>query len=193
MTPRYDRLRIAVWAVILAVCLVTAYASDGLRHRCAARLGWRDYHSANLVVCPGAHGRPDSAGRAGDAGHCRQGDHGGVGDGRRVPVPRSHFAHLGAGSSPSGAAGSCDPLPQAGRLRGQAVRQLWRVGRWQRSMEASIWLTDWMPDERISKPTKPIATAGRIVTVNPGQFERQVRVVIDAHGLPYPVPVEVAR
>jgi hypothetical protein len=30
MTPRYDRLRIAVWAVILAVCLVTAYATVAL-------------------------------------------------------------------------------------------------------------------------------------------------------------------
>jgi hypothetical protein len=59
--------------------------------------------------------------------------------------------------------------------------------------QVAKWLTDWMPDERISKPTKPVRTAGRVVTVNPGQFERQVRVVIDALGLPYPVPVEVAR
>ena len=47
----------------------------------------------------------------------------------------------------------------------------------------------------ITRPPKPITPAGRVVTINRGEaggIERQVRVVLDALGLPYPVPVEVA-
>jgi hypothetical protein len=57
-------------------------------------------------------------------------------------------------------------------------------------------VTDWLPDDRISKPTKPCTTDGRIVTINAkaaGGIARQVRVVIDTLGLPLPVPVELQR
>ena len=61
--------------------------------------------------------------------------------------------------------------------------------------QVAKWVTDWMPPARITRPPKPITTAGRVVTINRGEaggIERQVRVVLDALGLPYPVPVEVA-
>jgi len=58
------------------------------------------------------------------------------------------------------------------------------------------FVTDCLPDERPVHygARKPVGTHGRTVMVNQkvkGELERAVRVLIDAEGLPVPLPVEV--
>lgn len=80
-----------------------------------------------------------------------------------------------------------------GRVRWQLVYHDKTAGK---NTQVAKWVTDWLPDNRITKHHKPCTTAGRVVTIQTGargDIARQVRVVIDALGLPVPVPVEVTR
>ena len=56
-----------------------------------------------------------------------------------------------------------------------------------KQVQVAKWTSDFLPLEGSRKPQKPCTTHGRIVTINrgvSGDIERQVRVVIDALGLP---------
>jgi hypothetical protein len=77
-----------------------------------------------------------------------------------------------------------------GRIRWRLVYAEPETGK---QTQVAKWTTDWLPDDRITKQRKPVNTEGRIVTINAGVaggIARQVRVVIDALGLPVPVPLE---
>jgi len=60
------------------------------------------------------------------------------------------------------------------------------------------FVTDYLPAEERRKPSKPVTTHGRVVTVTASKLRRQdsvnvrqVMVLVDATGLPVPVPPEV--
>jgi len=58
------------------------------------------------------------------------------------------------------------------------------------------FVTEYLPEERIVRPTlvRPVKTHGKEVVINQkvtGELARNVRVFVDALGLPVPVPVEV--
>ncbi len=82
---------------------------------------------------------------------------------------------------------------QDGSVRWKLVHQA--LGS-KKQTQVAKWITNWLPPERIIRPPKPITTGGKVVTVNHGRagsLERQIVVMIDALGLPVPVPAELLR
>ena len=56
-----------------------------------------------------------------------------------------------------------------------------------------FFITEYLPDERILRPTlqRPVKTHGKLVMVNEkvkGEDARAIKVLIDASGMPVPVP-----
>lgn len=52
------------------------------------------------------------------------------------------------------------------------------------------WLTDWLPPEKTDKRVKPVIAPASPVRITSCGCDYFVRVVVDALGLPVPVPVE---
>lgn len=57
------------------------------------------------------------------------------------------------------------------------------------------FMTDYLPDRQCAARQHPVRTHGQLLNVTAGQRQsqnmRQVRVLVDAEGLPVPIPVEV--
>lgn len=75
-------------------------------------------------------------------------------------------------------------------------RLYYRSARRNNGIMIGTFITDYLPDPSYRQQTKPLETHGKTVTINqnakrPSPRARQVRVLIDAAGLPVPVPVEV--
>ena len=63
-----------------------------------------------------------------------------------------------------------------------------------KGIQVGWFVTEFLPDEQRYLPAKPIQTHGKTVMVQQkvtGDLARPVRVLVDALGLPVPVPPEV--
>ena len=73
-----------------------------------------------------------------------------------------------------------------GRIRWRLVYAEPETGK---QTQVAKWTTDWMPDERIVKQRKPVTPPVEPIRITSGGCDWYARVVIDALGLPVPVPV----